>query len=270
MHFPRRPAILSSRAAKPTPSWSAAVTSGAWPSGPLQFLPVPAIKKSPRIAVFKRFSGGFPVQPGRCPPRCAAADVRPPAAPGHKKRRRPSSTPFPPRITENEFLKSHFPALVTAVSRLSSRGFLHFPRQSRCIPDFSNTLSPYTDAKQRHGMRYTHHRGQAHVSNWVRLKFTAMNLKKLARWKARRHSLFFRLLYFHSTYLFLLLRPAWRFSSLAAFQQAETDSPRGESVSYLGRGPYRVFASSTTFLMAAAASSGSLLKPPSSVSRLVT
>ncbi len=26
-------------------------------------------------------------------------------------------------------------------------------------------------------MRYTHHRGLAHVSNWVRLKFTAMNLK---------------------------------------------------------------------------------------------
>ncbi len=128
----------------------------------------------------------------------------------------------------------------------------------------------FADAKQRHGMRYTHHRGQAHVSNWVRLKFTAMNLKKLARWKARRHPPLFRLLYFHSTYLFLLLRPAWRFSSLAAFQQAETDSPRGESVSYLGRGPYRVFASSTTFLMAAAASSGSLLKPPSSVSRLVT
>lgn len=35
----------------------------------------------------------------------------------------------------------------------------------------------FADAKQRHGMRYTHHRGQAHVSNWVRLKFTAMNLK---------------------------------------------------------------------------------------------
>ena len=75
-------------------------------------------------------------------------------------------------------------------------------------------------------MRYTHHRGQAHVSNWVRLKFTAMNLKKLARWKARRHPPLFRLLYFHSTYLFLLLRPAWRFPSLTAFRQAEAAGQR--------------------------------------------
>ena len=35
----------------------------------------------------------------------------------------------------------------------------------------------FADAKEKHGMRYTHHRGLAHVSNWVRLKFTAMNLK---------------------------------------------------------------------------------------------
>ena len=31
-------------------------------------------------------------------------------------------------------------------------------------------------------MRYTHHRGLDRVSNWVRLKFAAMNLKKLAVW----------------------------------------------------------------------------------------
>ncbi|MCI9156507.1 MAG: hypothetical protein HFF44_06145 [Lawsonibacter sp.] len=35
-------------------------------------------------------------------------------------------------------------------------------------------------------MCYTHYRGLAQVSNWVRLKFAAMNLKKLVRWKARR------------------------------------------------------------------------------------
>ena len=142
MHFPRRPAILSSRAAKPTPSWSAAVTSGAWPSGPLQFLPVPAIKKSPRIAVFKRFSGGFPVQPGRCPPRRAAADVRPPAAPGHKKRRRPPSTPsrsmnvrmcgpFPPEICPFPLKNGGFPAL---------------PPVLPVYPGFSIILSPYSRA----------------------------------------------------------------------------------------------------------------------------
>ena len=40
------------------------------------------------------------------------------------------------------------------------------------------------DAKEKHAMRYTFYRGLAQVSNWVRLKFAAMNLKKLARWKA--------------------------------------------------------------------------------------
>ena len=38
----------------------------------------------------------------------------------------------------------------------------------------------FADAKERHGLRYTHHRGLARVSCWVRLKFAAMNLKKLA------------------------------------------------------------------------------------------
>ena len=44
----------------------------------------------------------------------------------------------------------------------------------------------FADAKEKHAMRYTFYRGLAQVSNWVRLKFAAMNLKKLARWKARR------------------------------------------------------------------------------------
>jgi len=32
-------------------------------------------------------------------------------------------------------------------------------------------------------MRYTQYRGLAQVTNWVKLKFAAMNLKKLAKWK---------------------------------------------------------------------------------------
>ena len=40
----------------------------------------------------------------------------------------------------------------------------------------------FVDAKERHAMRYTHHRGLAAVTRWVRLKFAAMNLKKLACW----------------------------------------------------------------------------------------
>ena len=41
----------------------------------------------------------------------------------------------------------------------------------------------FVDAKERHAMRYTHHRGLAAVTRWVRLKFAAMNLKKIAIWK---------------------------------------------------------------------------------------
>ena len=40
----------------------------------------------------------------------------------------------------------------------------------------------FADAKEKHAMRYTHHRGLARVTNWVRLKYATMNLKKLASW----------------------------------------------------------------------------------------
>ena len=43
----------------------------------------------------------------------------------------------------------------------------------------------FADAKEKHAMRYTPYRGLSAVTNWVRLKFAAMNLKKLALWKAK-------------------------------------------------------------------------------------
>ncbi|MGN0346686.1 MAG: IS1182 family transposase [Lachnospiraceae bacterium] len=48
----------------------------------------------------------------------------------------------------------------------------------------------FADAKEKHGMRYTHHRGLTRVSNWVRLKFAAMNLKKLANWSWKQLHIF--------------------------------------------------------------------------------
>ena len=41
----------------------------------------------------------------------------------------------------------------------------------------------FADAKEKHAMRYTQYRGLTQVTNWVKLKFAAMNLKKLAKWK---------------------------------------------------------------------------------------
>jgi transposase len=43
----------------------------------------------------------------------------------------------------------------------------------------------FADAKEKHAMRYTQHRGLARVDSWVRLKFACMNLKKLAIWSWR-------------------------------------------------------------------------------------
>ena len=42
----------------------------------------------------------------------------------------------------------------------------------------------FADAKEKHGMRYTFIRGLERVSNWITMKFSAMNLKKLAMWAA--------------------------------------------------------------------------------------
>ena len=52
----------------------------------------------------------------------------------------------------------------------------------------------FGNAKESHAMRYTHHRGLARVTNWVRLKFAAMNLKKLAMWSWKNS--IFRFLFF--------------------------------------------------------------------------
>lgn len=43
----------------------------------------------------------------------------------------------------------------------------------------------FADAKEKHAMRYTPYRGLASVTSWVKLKFAAMNLKKLALWRWR-------------------------------------------------------------------------------------
>ncbi|MGI5983327.1 MAG: transposase, partial [Sakamotonia sp.] len=44
----------------------------------------------------------------------------------------------------------------------------------------------FADAKEKYGMRYTPYRGLKRVSMWVRLKFAAMNLKKLAIWRWKK------------------------------------------------------------------------------------
>ena len=61
----------------------------------------------------------------------------------------------------------------------------------------------FADAKEKHAMRYTTYRGLAWVTNWVRLKYAAMNLKKLAIWmnKGPRPSSFSPLLQLLAAFL---------------------------------------------------------------------
>ena len=62
----------------------------------------------------------------------------------------------------------------------------------------------FADAKEKHGMRYTPYRGLAQVTKWVRLKFAALNLKKLAihlreeRRKPLFYTVFIRILFQNS------------------------------------------------------------------------
>ena len=70
-------------------------------------------------------------------------------------------------------------------------------------------------------MRYTFYRGLAQVSNWVRLKFATMNLKKLARWKARNPFSLSSFLLFPVFYFYNSLRFVLEETRQAAFRQAE-------------------------------------------------
>ena len=66
----------------------------------------------------------------------------------------------------------------------------HSPRGKQIYELRSQTIERvFADAKEKHGMRYTHHRSLARVQNWVRLKFAAMNLKKLATWRWKERCL---------------------------------------------------------------------------------
>ena len=59
----------------------------------------------------------------------------------------------------------------------------------------------FADAKEKHAVCYTQYRGLAQVTNWVKLKFSAMNLKKLVTWKWRDLLPSFRFAFFLS-YIF--------------------------------------------------------------------
>ena len=67
----------------------------------------------------------------------------------------------------------------------------HTPEYQELYKQRKETIERvFADAKEKHAMRYTPYRGLEQVSNWVRLKFAAMNLKKYAihKWNRTRYS----------------------------------------------------------------------------------
>ena len=72
--------------------------------------------------------------------------------------------------------------------------YRHTPENQAIYAQRKETVERvFADAKEKHGMRYTPYRGLAQVTKWVRLKFAALNLKKLAIHlrKDRQPSLFY-------------------------------------------------------------------------------
>ena len=75
----------------------------------------------------------------------------------------------------------------------------------------------FADAKEKHGMRYTRLAGLAQVRNWVRLKFAAMNLKKLSNWKWLEQKKREEELSLLSKIIFILKNPALHFCKTGFF-----------------------------------------------------
>ena len=63
----------------------------------------------------------------------------------------------------------------------------HTPKYKALYEKRKETIERvFADAKEKHSMRYTNFRGLSQVTNWVRLKFAAMNLKKYAVHKVKK------------------------------------------------------------------------------------
>lgn len=113
-----------------------------------------------------------------------------------------------PKICANcptRHLCTHSKDCVKTVQRHIWKDYEELADDARYTPEYQELYAKrketiervFADAKEKHAMRYTQYRGLAQVTKWVRLKFVAMNLKKLAKWKwnARSSRLFSFLLF---------------------------------------------------------------------------
>ena len=90
---------------------------------------------------------------------------------------------------------THSKDCVKTVQRHIWKDYEELAEDARYTPEYQKLYGKrketiervFADAKEKHAMRYTQYRGLAQVTNWVKLKFAAMNLKKLAAWKWNDH-----------------------------------------------------------------------------------
>ncbi len=116
-----------------------------------------------------------------------------------------------PKICTNcptRHLCTHSKDCVKAVQRHIWKDYEELADDARYTPEYQKLYARrketiervFADAKEKHAMRYTQYRGLTQVTNWVKLKFAAMNLKKLAKWKWRPSV---------PAFIFLIFRPKY-------------------------------------------------------------
>lgn len=99
-----------------------------------------------------------------------------------------------PKICANcptRALCTHSKDCVKTVQRHIWKDYEELADDARYTPEYQELYKKrketierdFAEAKEKHAMRYTQYRGLAQVTKWVKLKFAAMNLKKLAQWK---------------------------------------------------------------------------------------
>ena len=97
-----------------------------------------------------------------------------------------------PRVCVNcptRHLCTHSKDSVKTVQRHIWKDYEELTDDTRYMPEYQELYQRrkesieqvFADAKEKHAMRDTRYRGLAQVSNWVNLKFAAINLKKLVR-----------------------------------------------------------------------------------------
>lgn len=89
------------------------------------------------------------------------------------------------RVLSTAYKRPHSKNCIKTVQRHIWKDYEELADDARYTPAYAQRYKcrketierVFADAKAKHAMRYTQYRGLAQVTNWVKLKFVAMNLK---------------------------------------------------------------------------------------------